>query len=74
MKTLMIHFLHLFPNFVDEFNELLVEDGREYPKSEKSVNHCITASLHSSFALELLISVKIAEFLRYSLLQSTTIV
>jgi len=30
-------FLHLFPNFVDEFNELLVEDGREYPKSENQL-------------------------------------
>lgn len=57
-------FLHLFPNFVDEFNELLVEDGREYPKSENQLTTVLR--IFALIRLGITDSVKIAEFLRYS--------
>ncbi len=58
-------FLDLFPNFIDSFNELLVEDGRVYPKS----NELLTTELRIFALIRLGVtdSNSIAHFLGYSL-------
>lgn len=58
-------FLDLFPNFIDAFNALLVEDGRIYPKS----NELLTTELRIFALIRLGVtdSNSIAHFLGYSL-------
>ena len=58
-------FLDLFPNFIDSFNELLLEDGRVYPKS----NELLTTELRIFALIRLGVtdSNSIAHFLGYSL-------
>ncbi len=58
-------FLTLFPNFITAFNELLVEEGRIYPKS----NELLTTELRifALIRLGVVDSNKIAHFLGYSL-------
>ncbi|MEY8685470.1 DUF6377 domain-containing protein [Bacteroides sp. AN502(2024)] len=58
-------FLKLFPNFITSFNELLVEEGRIYPKS----NELLTTELRifALIRLGVVDSNKIAHFLGYSL-------
>jgi len=57
-------FLHLFPNFVDDFNALLTPEAQIHPKSE----HRLTTDLRIVALIRLGIedSSKIAEFLHYS--------
>ena len=57
-------FLHLFPNFVEDFNALLLPEAQIYPKEE---NH-LTTDLRIFALIRLGIddSSKIAEFLHYS--------
>ena len=57
-------FLHLFPNFIDDFNALLVPEMQVHPKEE---NH-LTTDLRIFALIRLGIddSSKIAEFLHYS--------
>lgn len=58
-------FLELFPNFIDSFNDLLVEDGRLQPKS----NELLTTELRIFALIRLGVtdSNSIAHFLGYSL-------
>ena len=58
-------FLNLFPNFVEQFNELLTEEDKVIPKQE----NCLTVELRIFALIRLGItdSAKIADFLRYSI-------
>jgi len=57
-------FLNIYPNFLDHFNNLLIEDGRMYPKS----NDILTPEMRIFALIRLGIndSGKIANFLHYS--------
>jgi hypothetical protein len=57
-------FLHLFPNFIDDFNALLVPEAQIHPKEENR----LTTDLRIFALIRLGIedSSKIAEFLHYS--------
>jgi hypothetical protein len=59
-----IVFLHLFPNFIDDFNALLVPEAQIHPKEENR----LTTDLRIFALIRLGIedSSKIAEFLHYS--------
>ena len=57
-------FLQLFPSFVEEFNALLVEDKRIYPKQGERMN--TELRIYALIRLGITDSVKIAQFLRYS--------
>jgi hypothetical protein len=57
-------FLRLFPTFVHDFNELLLEDGRIYPKEEGRLN--TELRIFALIRLGITDSTKIAIFLRYS--------
>lgn len=57
-------FLHLFPNFIDDFNALLLPEAQIHPKEENR----LTTDLRIFALIRLGIedSSKIAEFLHYS--------
>ncbi len=57
-------FLLLFPTFIEEFNALLVEEERIYPKPGKLMNTQLR--VYALIRLGITDSVKIAQFLRYS--------
>jgi len=57
-------FLHLFPNFVEQFNSLLVEDERLTPKQGRLLN--TELRIFALIRLGITDSVKIAGFLRHS--------
>lgn len=57
-------FLQLFPTFVDDFNALLAEDERIIPKAEGSLT--TELRIFALIRLGITDSVKIAQFLRYS--------
>lgn len=57
-------FLHLFPNFVEQFNELLQENERIVPKSDEQLN--TELRIFALIRLGITDSSQIAEFLRYS--------
>lgn len=56
-------FLHLYPNFVEDFNSLLVEDGRLYPKTN-GLN--TELRIFALIRLGITDSSRIANFLHYS--------
>lgn len=58
-------FLKLFPNFITAFNELLVEEGRIYPKSDELLT--TELRIFALIRLGVVDSNKIAHFLGYSL-------
>lgn len=58
-------FLKLFPNFISAFNELLVEEGRVYPKSDELLT--TELRIFALIRLGVVDSNKIAHFLGYSL-------
>ncbi len=58
-------FLNLYPTFVDEFNALLQEDEKIYPKKTELLN--TELRIFALIRLGIDDSVKIASFLRYSL-------
>jgi DNA-binding CsgD family transcriptional regulator len=58
-------FLNLYPTFVDEFNALLQEDEKIYPKNTELLN--TELRIFALIRLGIDDSVKIASFLRYSL-------
>ena len=58
-------FLDLFPNFVEDFNLLLVEDGRIYPKPHELLN--TELRIFALIRLEVTDTTQIAHFLGYSL-------
>lgn len=58
-------FLQLFPGFVEEFNELLVENGRIVLKQGEALN--TELRIFALIRLGITDSVKISHFLRYSL-------
>lgn len=58
-------FLNLFPTFVNDFNELLIEVERSYPKPNELLN--TELRIFALIRLGITDSVKIASFLRYSL-------
>ena len=58
-------FLKLFPNFITAFNELLVEEGRIYPKSDELLT--TELRIFALIRLGVIDSNKIAHFLGYSL-------
>ena len=57
-------FLHIYPNFVDDFNTLLQEDKRIYPKEGELLN--TELRIYALVRLGITDSVKIAEFLHCS--------
>jgi hypothetical protein len=57
-------FLHLFPDFVEQFNRLLLEDERIVPKAAGSLN--TELRIFALIRLGITDSSKIASFLRYS--------
>lgn len=57
-------FLHLFPNFVDDFNSLLTPDVQMHPKEPNTLNTGIR--IFALIRLGIDDSSKIAEFLHYS--------
>ena len=57
-------FLQLFPTFVDDFNSLLIEEERVYPKAGEKLN--TELRIFALIRLGITNSVKIAQFLRYS--------
>ncbi len=57
-------FLHLFPNFVDDFNSLLVPDMQVHPKEDNKLTTDIR--IFALIRLGIDDSSKIAEFLHYS--------
>lgn len=57
-------FLELFPTFVEEFNKMLVPDGRIYPKEKGQLN--VELRIFALIRLGISDSAKIAKFLRYS--------
>lgn len=58
-------FLKLFPNFISAFNDLLVEEGRVYPKSDELLT--TELRIFALIRLGVVDSNKIAHFLGYSL-------
>lgn len=58
-------FLKLFPNFITSFNELLVEEGRIYPKSDELLT--TELRIFALIRLGVVDSNRIAHFLGYSL-------
>lgn len=58
-------FLKLFPNFISAFNDLLVEEGRIYPKSDELLT--TELRIFALIRLGVVDSNKIAHFLGYSL-------
>lgn len=58
-------FLNLFPHFVEAFNNLLIEDGRIYPKPGELL--CTELRIFALIRLGISDSNKIARFLSYSL-------
>jgi len=58
-------FLHLFPDFIDQFNRLLVEKDSIIPKKGELLN--TELRIFALIRLGITDSVQIAEFLRYSL-------
>ncbi len=57
-------FLHIYPNFVNDFNTLLQEDKRIYPKEGELLN--TELRIYALVRLGITDSVKIAEFLHCS--------
>ena len=57
-------FLHLFPNFVGQFNDLLIESERMMPKQGKLLN--TELRIFALIRLGITDSVKISVFLRHS--------
>lgn len=57
-------FLRLFPTFIDDFNKLLVPEGRIIPKTEGSLT--TELRIFALIRLDITDSVKIAKFLGYS--------
>lgn len=57
-------FLHIFPHFVEQFNELIVPEKRKLPKSGKLLN--TELRVFALIRLGITDSNKIAKFLRYS--------
>ena len=57
-------FLHLFPNFIDDFNALLLPEMRIHPKEENRLTTDIR--IFALIRLGFEDSSKIAEFLHYS--------
>jgi DNA-binding NarL/FixJ family response regulator len=57
-------FLHLFPDFVEQFNRLLLENERIVPKAAGSLN--TELRIFALIRLGITDSSKIASFLRYS--------
>ncbi|MGM9862164.1 MAG: DUF6377 domain-containing protein, partial [Muribaculaceae bacterium] len=57
-------FLKIFPSFIEDFNKLLVPEGRIYPKSEGALN--TELRVFALIRLGISDSAKIAHFLRYS--------
>ncbi|MDR0547787.1 MAG: DUF6377 domain-containing protein [Dysgonamonadaceae bacterium] len=58
-------FINLFPNFVEEFNKLLPETERSYPKYPSELT--IELRIFALIRLGIIDSAKIARFLRYSI-------
>lgn len=58
-------FLKLFPNFITSFNQLLVEEGRVYPKSDELLT--TELRIFALIRLGVVDSNRIAHFLGYSL-------
>lgn len=58
-------FLHLFPHFVESFNNLLVDEGKIYPKPGELL--CTEIRIFALIRLGISDSTQIARFLRYSL-------
>ncbi len=58
-------FLLLFPTFIEEFNALLIEEERIYPKNGELMNTPLR--VYALIRLGITDSVKIAQFLRYSI-------
>lgn len=58
-------FLHLFPHFVESFNDLLVDEGKIYPKPGELL--CTEIRIFALIRLGISDSTQIARFLRYSL-------
>ena len=58
-------FLDLFPNFIEDFNKLLVEDGKIYPKSGELLN--TELRIFALIRLGVTDATRIAHFLGYSL-------
>lgn len=57
-------FLELYPSFVEDFNELLVNEGKIYPKAKGQLN--TELRIFALIRLGINDSTKIAKFLRYS--------
>lgn len=57
-------FLHIYPDFIKDFNELLQEDKRIYPKENELLN--TELRIYALIRLGITDSVKIAEFLHCS--------
>ncbi len=64
MQTLIQPFLHLFPNFVGKFNDLLQENEQILPKKGELLN--TELRIFALIRLGIEDSSQIAEFLRYS--------
>lgn len=58
-------FLDLFPNFIEDFNKLLVDDGKIYPKSGELLN--TELRIFALIRLRVTDATRIAHFLGYSL-------
>ena len=58
-------FLDLFPDFIEDFNGLLVEEGRIYPKSGEILN--TELRIFALIRLGVTDTARIAHFLGYSL-------
>lgn len=58
-------FLNLYPNFIEDFNALLLPEERIYPKQEELLN--TELRIYALIRLGITDSGKIASFLRYSL-------
>lgn len=57
-------FLHLFPDFISKFNDLLSDDGKIFPKKDELLN--TELRIFALIRLGIEDSSQIAEFLRYS--------
>ena len=64
-KHRFLHVPQLFPNFISAFNNLLVEEGRVYPKSDELLT--TELRIFALIRLGVVDSNKIAHFLGYSL-------
>lgn len=58
-------FLNLFPDFIEDFNKLLVEEGRIYPKPTELLN--TELRIFALIRLGVTDAARIAHFLGYSL-------